>query len=226
MKLARWMGVAWWAIPVLYMALLAAPSVTLPGDDLGIRRFQTPPLSPDMRLGQTFTMTGNGLHTIQVFPVAVAGRVSGDVRFELFEVRDNQLIPVGTTEILAEDVVRAPSYRFEFAAIPDSRDRTYRLDLVAAPAEGVAFWATKGDRYEGGSMHANGRDRWADLAFRAYAPAPSIWNRFMALWATNPVRAALATAALTAVWLLLGLALRALANIPPDPDHTGSPRAA
>lgn len=220
MKLARWMGVAWWAIPVLYMVLLAAPSVTLPGDDLGIRRFQTPPLSPDMRLGQTFTMTGNGLHAIQVFSVAVAGRVSGDVRFELFEVRDNQLIPVRTAEILAEDVVRVSSYRFEFAPIPDSRDRTYRLDLVAAPAEGVAFWATKGDRYEGGSMHANGRDRWADLAFRAHAPAPSVWGRLMTLRATNPVRAYLVVAALLAIWLLLGFVLRGLAYVSLEPDPT------
>ena len=171
-------------------------------------------------------MTGNGLHAIEVYPVAVTGPVPGDVRFELYEVRDSELHPARIAEVLAEDVVRRSPYRFEFAPISNSKDRTYRLDLVAAPAEGVAFWATMGERYEGGSLHANGRDRWADLAFRAYAPAPSIWNRFMTLWATNPVRAALAGTGLTAVWLLLGLALRALANIPPDPDHIGSPRAA
>ena len=226
MSLERWIRTLWWSAPAACALLLAAPSITLPGDDLGLRRFQTPPLGPDLRLGQTFTMTGNGLHAIEIFPVAARDRIAGDVRLELYEMQGGLAALVGVTEVLAEEVVAASPYRFEFATIAGSKDRTYRFDLVAAPAEGVAFWATMGERYEGGRMHANGRDRWADLAFRAYAPAPSIWARFMALWATNPVRAALATAALTAVWLLLGLTLRMLANIPPEPDHTGSPRAA
>jgi hypothetical protein len=161
-------------------------------------------------------MTGNGLRAIEVRPVAASGRVSGDVRFELYEVRDGQLFLVRTGEVLAEDVLRGPSYRFEFVPISDSKDRTYRLDLVSAPAQGVAFWATKGDRYDGGSMHANGRDRWADLAFRADAPAPSIFSRFLALRATHPARAYLLIVALTAVWVLLGLVLRRLATIPPE----------
>lgn len=223
---ARWLRAAWWLIPVLYALALATPSVTLPGDGVGIRRFQTPPLGPDLRLGQTFTMTGDGLHAIDVFPVVAAERVSGDVRFELYELRDNQRILVHIAEVLAEEVVTGQSYRFEFAPIPNSKDRTYRLDLVAAPAEGVAFWATKGERYEGGSMHANGRERWADLAFRAHAPAPSIWGRLMALRDTNPTRVYLTVAAFTAIWLLLGFVLRTLPNVLPESDRTDSSRVA
>lgn len=226
MNLARWTRVAWWLVPVIYTLLLAAPSVTLPGDELGIRRFETPPLSQDLRLGQTFTMTGDGLHAIEVFPVAVEEGVSGEVRFELYEARNNQLHPVRIAVVLAEDVVRSRSYRFEFAPIPDSRDRTYRLDLVASPAEGVAFKATRGDRYRGGSMHANGRERWADLAFRVHAPAPSVWGRLMTLRDTNPARAYVVMGAFVAIWLLLGLVLRLLTAIPPEPGRAGSPRAA
>jgi len=226
MSLARWVPVAWWLVPVVYIVLLAAPSVTLPGDDLGIRRFRTPPLGPDMRLGQTFTMTTDGLHAIDVFPASGGERIVGDVRFELYEVRNNELIPAATTEVLAEDVMSGPSYQFEFAPIPDSRDRTFRLDLVASPAEGIAFWATMGERYAGGSLHANGRDRWADLAFRVHAPAPSVWGRLMTLRDTNPVRAYVVMAAFMAIWLLLGLVVHTLTAIPPEPDHTGSPRAA
>lgn len=223
---ARWLRAAWRLIPVLYALALATPSVTLPGDGLGIRRFQTPPLDSELRLGQTFTMTAVGLHAIEVFPVAVDARVSGDVRFELYELRENRLIPVSVAEVLAEEVVRGQSYRFEFAAIPDSKDRTYRLDLVAAPAGGVAFWATKGERYEGGSMHANGRDRWADLAFRVHAPAPSVWRRLMMLRDTNQARAYLVLAAFVAIWLLLGLVLRTLPNVLPESDRTDSSRVA
>lgn len=213
-RIARWTGLAWACLPVAFAIVLASPSVTLPGDAVGVRRFRTPPLGPDLRLGQTFTMTGNGLRAIELFPVAVGERISGDVRFELYELRDGRTIPLHVAEVLARDVLRAPSYRFEFAPIPDSRDHTYRLDLVAAPAEGIAFWATRGDRYEGGAMHANGRARWADLAFRVYAPAPTIWGRLMELRTTHPMRAYVALAALAAVWLLVGLVLRTFTAVP------------
>ena len=216
--------VTWCLVAVFYGLMLSAPSVALPGDDLGIRRFRTPPLGPDLRLGQTFLMTGNDLHFIEVFP-AVGERVTGDVRLELYEVRNNLLVPVRMLEVLAEDVMRGSSYRFELAPVPNSKDRTYRFDLVAAPAEGVAFWATKGERYTGGSMHANGRERWADMAFRVYAPAPSIWSRLMTVRQTNPVRAYAVLAALAAVWLLLGAMLCLLTTAPPEPDHTDAARA-
>lgn len=216
MSVARWTRAGWWLLPVILALLLSAPSVVLPGDGLGIRRFQTPPIGPSLRISQTFSMTGDGLHAIEVLPVAPAERAAGDVRFELYEVRNDQLIPVRIAQVLADEVLDDPSYRFEFVPIPDSRDRVYRLDLVAAPAQ-VAFWATRGDRYEGGSLHANGRERWADLAFRTYAPAPPIWNRFLALGRTNPVRAYAAGTALVLAWLLLGVVLRTLPTLTREP---------
>lgn len=207
-------------VPVVYTLLLAAPSVTLPGDDLGIRRFQTPAVGPYMRLGQTFTMTADGLRAIEVFPVPVGGRVSGNVRFDLYEVYDlgseHRATLVRSAEIPAEELVKASSYRFEFAPIVDSEDRTYRLDFTASPGESIAFWATKGKRYDRGTMHANGRDRWADLAFQVDAPAPSVWGGLMTLRETNPVRASLVIAAFLALWFLLGLVLRGIAAIPDD----------
>ena len=203
-------------MPVLYAVLLAAPSATLPGDGLGIRVFQTPALSPSLRLGQTFTMTGDGLHAIEIFPSAVGGPVSGKVQLELYELDSGhrEIALVRIAEASSRDVVRAPSYRFEFAPIIDSKDRTYRLDLIASEAEGVAFWATKGERYAPGAMHANGRDRWADLAFRVYAPNSSVWDRLVMLRDTNPARAYIVIAAGLAIWVLLGFFLRALQAIP------------
>ncbi len=215
-RIAHWTGIGWWLMPVLYAVLLAAPSATLPGDGLGIRVFQTPALSPSLRLGQTFTMPGDGFHAIEIFPSAVGGTVSGKVQLELHELDSGhrEIALVRTAEASASDVVGAPSYRFEFAPIVDSKDRAYRFDLIASEAEGVAFWATKGNRYAGGAMHANGRGRWADLAFRVYAPNPSVWGRLMMLRDTNPVRAYLVIAAGLAVWLLLGFFLRAIEAIP------------
>jgi glycosyltransferase involved in cell wall biosynthesis len=193
MTLASCRRAAWWLVPLVYGLLLAAESVTLPGYDLGLRRFQTPPLGSEMRLAQTFLMTGDGLDAIEVFPVAAGKGVSGDIRFELHEIHevgsDHRVTRLRVLEVLAEDLVRAPSYVFAFPAIADSRDRTYRFDLVAAPADSVALWATKGRRYAGGGLHANGRERWADLAFRVHAPAPTVWGRLMTLRETHPARA-------------------------------------
>jgi hypothetical protein len=224
-----WTGVAWWFVPVIYALLLASPSVTLPGDDLGIRAFETPPLGPDIELSQSFRMTADGLHAIEVYPVALGPRVSGEVRFDLYliyEVGDSRgEIRIRSANVLSEDLMRTPSYRFEFAPIPNSKDSDYRLDFGASSAEGVAFLATKGERYDGGYMSVNNSGRWADLAFRAYAPAPSVWRRLMTLRETNTVRAYLVIAALPAIWLLVGFVIRILqgvsdesvAAIPPPP---------
>ena len=228
---ARWAGIAWCTVPVVYALLLTAPSVTLPGDDLGLRRFQTPLLAPDLWLGQTFTMTTDGLYAIEVFATRIGARVSGDVRFELYDVtQDGELPPPRRLAVVgAADLVKGPSYRFEFPPILDSQDRSYLLNIVSSamtPAEGLAFWATKGERYTGGSLRINDQDRWADMAFRAYAPAPAIWRLLVTLRATNPVRGDIAIAAFVAIWLLMGLVLRGMAAISDEPGPTDSDRPA
>lgn len=201
-------------MPVALVAMLAAPGVRLPGDDLGVRGFQTPPVSPEMALTQTFTMTAPGLDGIEVFPVAAGRPTQSQVRFELYETSDigveHQEALVRSADVPAEVLARAPSYRFAFAPLLNSKDRTYRLDLVAPSASGVAFMATRGGRYADGSLYANGTDRWADMVFRASAPVPSVWELLMRVRATNPVRAYAIMAVLPAFWLLVGLAIRTL----------------
>lgn len=210
----RWARVTWWSMPVAVVGLLAAPSVRLPGDDLGIRGFQTPPLSPELALAQTFTMTAPGLEGIEVFPVAAGRPTQRLVQFELYETSEigveYQEALVRSVEVPAEVLARTPSYRFAFAPLPISKDRTYRFDLVAPSASGVAFMATQGHRYAGGSLYANGTARWADMVFEAHAPVPSVWALLMKLRATNPVRAYAILVALPAFWLLVGLVIRAL----------------
>ena len=120
---AWWVHLARWGFPAVCVVFLATPSISLPGDDLGLRRFRTPPLGPDLRLAQTFTMTGDGLHAIEVFPAGTTERVAGDVRFELYELRNGQPFLGRVVEVLAEDVMRGSSYRFEFAPIGNSKDR-------------------------------------------------------------------------------------------------------
>jgi hypothetical protein len=203
-----------WILPVIGVLLLAAPSVTLPGDDLGIRGFVTPSLGPNVALGQTFVMTAAGLRSIEVFPVSIEDGPSGEVRFDLYELygvgEDYRETLMRTAVVSAPDLLRGPSYRFAFAPIASSSYRVYRLDVIGSAAEGVAFWATKGTRYEGGTMEINGLARWADLTFAADAAIPSIGALLMYLRDTHPARAYAVMVAFPVIWLLVGYVMRTL----------------
>ena len=163
-------------------------------------------------------MTANGLHAVELFAASSGQRVSGNVRIELHDITKGQnIVLMRVAEIAASDLVKAASYRFEFAPILDSRDRVYRLDFMSSetrPAEGVGFWATKGERYEEGALHMNGEARWADMAFQVYAPSPSIWRLLTTLLETNPIRGYIVLGAFAAIWLLAGVVVHAIATIP------------
>jgi hypothetical protein len=214
--------VAWGIMPVILALLLAAPTVTLPEVDRGLRRFLTPPLAPDLQLSQNFTMTADGLYAIDVFPAPVSGPSSGQVRFELYDTQDDGTehwnLPLLAVDVPVGRLRSASTYRLEFAPIRDSNGHSYRLDLRADAVSGVGFWAAKGQGYDGGSLHANGIVRWADLAFRTHAPAPSGWSLLMTRLDTSALRVSLIIAAFTAVWVLVGLVLRTLAAVPRQAD--------
>ncbi len=216
----RWAAIARWSVPVVCGLGLAMPSTPLPGDNLGIRRFRTPPLGSDVRLGQSFRMPVDGLRAIDVLPVANGTRPSGDILFELYEVSHDEgekpAVRVRSTEVLSEDLMKQAVYRFEFPPILDSKDRAYRLDLVASPASGIAFWATRGERYAEGSMHVNGRPRWADLVFQAHAPTLSVWAQLRLLQGRSPERGYLMAAVGIALMLLLPRVLNGLGEIGSD----------
>ncbi|MDA1183134.1 MAG: hypothetical protein O2930_00645 [Acidobacteria bacterium] len=220
----HWAVVVWCGVPLVIATLLATPSVTTPGDDLGLRRFQTPQLEAGMLLGQTFSMPGDGLYAIEVFPVAVGERVSGSVAFVLYDVTESRFVPVRGAVVTSDSLMQSPSYRFAFPPIGDSADHSYLLNIAPRQTEGVAFWATKGERYEGGSLRINNQDRWADLAFQTYAPAPSIGALFTTIRETHPARGHIVIGAFTAIWLLLGLLIRELAamNNTPGADVTSA----
>jgi hypothetical protein len=213
--LSRLAWIAWTAVGVVSLLLLATPSVTLPAADLGIRRFLTPDVRPGTRLSQTFTMTTSGLSAVE-FSAAPAGeRVAGRLRLTLVDVtRDpNANAVLRSAEVAAVDLVRAPRYRFEFVPVADSKQRLYRLDVASAdtqPASGVALRATKGERYPAGSLFVNGIWRWADLAFKADAPAPSIGRMVVDWRPADRWRRTVAIAGLLAGWLALGAVFQAL----------------
>jgi hypothetical protein len=202
---------AWVATGAVFAAAMSVPIADPPADGVGLRRFLTPEIGSRYAPSQTFVMAGDGLSAVAVRAAAVPGRdVGGRIRFELYDVTGGPPRLVRAADADAADVLSGDSFRFEFAPIPRSHRRRYRLDIVAAdPARptGVALRATKGDSYEGGALLINGTERWADLAFAAEAMLPSRWQALRAR--AGPGRAALALGLMTAQWLLIGIVLLA-----------------
>jgi len=216
----RWVTFAWLIAGAFSLAVLATPIVRLPSDDVGLlRRFTSPEIVPGIRLSQTFEMTADGLRAVEVWPIVV-GQVSGDIMMELFDVTENDDRLMRIFRARAADVAAADPYRFEFTPIPDSENRVYQLDVTTSStnrASGIAIWATKGERYAGGSMLVNGVPRWADVAFRADAPVPSGLQLLTAVAVGSGLsRGHVVLAALAASWIALGVFLRAFTRMSDD----------
>ena len=207
------LALVWSALGVAAVAGLMRPGAVLPEDRPGIRRFRTPGVAADVRLSQTFEMTANGLEAVEFRPVLDGTRVSGTLRLSIVETAAVDVRTVASREVAATELIRDRTYRFSFPPVADSRSRTYRLDLETSetrPVSGIAVWATKGERYPRGALLINRVERWADMTFRAVAPAPPIWR---ALLLATPLpmglpRGAIALAAFGLTWAALGVVLR------------------
>ena len=202
---------AWIITGVVFVAALTIPSVSLPADELGLRRFSVD-VTPSTTISQTFLMPANGLEAVEITAETTGPVVTGDVRLDLYDVTDGVNFVHGA-EVRAADLVKAPVYRFTFPPIDDSEGQRYRIEVRASepPPTGVSVRATKGARYSGGTMLINDRERWADLAFATFAPAGrSSWNRLTSVedGTITPLRAYVAIGALAAYWAALGLVLR------------------
>jgi len=205
---------AWLVAGVVFAAALTTPSVSLPADAAGFRRFQVE-LDQTTTVSQTFVMTADGLAAVTLSAAATHPDPTGSVQVDLFDVSDRKL--VHKFDVSAREFVEQPVYRLTFPPIDDSAGQTYRIDVRGSnlPAGGIALWATKGSRYSGGTMLINDRERWADLTFAAYAPAgQTAWTRLTAA-ATDPRRrsgAQAALGALAAYLAALGFLLRVVAS--------------
>jgi hypothetical protein len=201
-------------VGVALAVTVTMPPVRLPSDELGLRRFVVP-IDEETEVSQTFAMTADGLHAVEFEPVPAGDAVSGRIKFELQEEGSGV---VRTGDFAAAGLMTASTYRLEFAPIDDSKDSVYRLALLSSdvePARGVAVWATKGGRYADGALEINGRERWADLAFKTFAPpGRSIWGRLMDMQSPPPgiPNKAAILAALAAYWLASGFVLRAFSR--------------
>ena len=208
----------WTLVATAALMSLTTQPVALPGVGVGLRRFQVP-INDESVVSQTFAMTADGLHGVEFQPEPLSGAPSGAVRYELMESGSGV---VRQGELPVARLLTGSPVTVEFDPIEDSKDAVYRFDLASSPSEpatGIAVWATKGDRYAGGALQINGRDRWADLAFKTLAPGGrSDWSRLMAMESPPPglsTRSVILTA-LALYWLAAGFVLRAFWRPPSD----------
>ena len=204
-----------WALVATAAAIsLTVRPAVLPADAVGWRKFQVP-VNGEIAVSQTFSMTADGLHGVEVHAEAVGEAPSGILTYELTETGSGV---VRQGEIPVARALTSSAFTVEFEPIEDSKDAVYRFDLSSSqsePANGIAVWATKGDRYPDGALQINGRDRWADLAFKALAPgAQSDWERLVSMQSPPPgISSRTAILAALAVYMLMcGFVLRAFSR--------------
>lgn len=192
---------------------LAQPGT--PGNGAFLRRFTTPEIRREYTFAQRFRMNRDGLNAIEFHPTSAGSLASGEIRFALVDMTDDDRERVVRTGgVPWTSVVNRSSYRFEFAPIADSRHKSYRFEISATAANsGVALVAAKGvDRYPDNAMAVNGRVRWAGLIYQTTTVTPSTLS---ALWTGRTdggVPGKVVLALLFGNWLLIGLLLRALAR--------------
>src|SRR5262245_13157868 len=100
--------------------MLAVPTVDLPHDERGrLRAFVSPEITGDIRVSQSFQMTGPQLQGFDFQPATV-GPASGDIALELHDItgHGDELLRGG--HVRADQLVQVSRYRFTFAPIAES----------------------------------------------------------------------------------------------------------
>jgi hypothetical protein len=205
---------AWLVSGVVLCAALFTPYSTI-GDTLGLRRFVTAQITPELEVGQRFRMDADGLNGFEFRPLAVAP-VSGSFGLTLRDVGEGRIERAAV--ITAEELVGGESYVFRFGPIENSANRLFEFTVSSSPENpglGVALRATKGERLDEGGLVFNRSLRWASLAFETHTTAQApVWTL---LGARQPDRPSpwLALVALVVSWLAMRVALRMLARRQP-----------
>lgn len=197
-------------------ASLAIQVPRFPGNDAWLRRFRTPEITPAWRFAQDFTMSENGLNGI-AFDTAQVGPPAGQIVLRLFTIPDTgELSSVAQRAVSAAEVAVRPAFEWAFIPLENSQFERYRLEITATDNSGLALLATRGDRYPGGSLTANGTSRWADLLFRTSASVPvssileTLWSRQSA---PGRVSGKAILVLLAVNWIAMGFLFRAFLSI-------------
>jgi hypothetical protein len=144
------------------------------------------PLVPGTSLGQTFVSRYPGLSglEVRVNPQYLRGREAGATLLMHLRAAPGDGPDLATATLhVTGDVEESQYQRFTFPALPDSRDKTYYVELEspdATPdnAPALLWWIQfdpnlPTDTYAGGTAYLDGQPQQSDLAFGlTYSPSP------------------------------------------------------
>ncbi len=161
-------------------------------------------------------MSESGLNGID-FDAVQVGPPSGQILLRLLTLSDTgEAATAGERAVPAGEVAGRPAFQWAFIPLENSQFERYRFEVTATDNSGLALLATRGDRYPGGSLTANGRSRWADLLFQTSSSVP-VSSVFEALWVkrAGPGRASgrLILTLLAVNWIAMGFLFRAVLSI-------------
>ena len=121
-------------------------------------------------VGQTFVSHEDGLSRIDVLLATYARKNAYPVTFHLKE-SPNAADDIATITFSAARIKDNAFHRFEFAPIPDSKDKSYFFAIESpesVPGNAITIWHDPGDAYDEGAMYVDGQTMAGDLAFRTY----------------------------------------------------------
>lgn len=122
---------------------------------------------------QTFVARQNGLRRVDVLTATHARRNRGRLRYSLREVETNRIVAFRDVE--AESVRDNDWLHLEVPTQPESRGRTYEIEMRALSGEAgssITLWGSQAEGYTEGAMNLDGQATDRDLWFRAFSTAP------------------------------------------------------
>jgi hypothetical protein len=189
----------------LALALLAAGCTTVEPAQIRPNGTHTGARGAGPTAGQTFSAHNDGLAGIEVLVTDLGAPRSGPLVLHL-RASAGPGIDLRRATIPMETAERDRYLRFDFEPLADSAGQSYYFELSApeAPsAAALAAWRGDAGTYPSGSLYLDGRPADGQLAFQlVYAN-----DRMLAGWAGSVVRDLPLALAITALFVLPGLAL-------------------
>lgn len=125
------------------------------------------PISAGKEIQQTFLSTQVGMKAVAVFSKITPSARLDDYALSLQLYDQTGSTRVAHLSIPLAEAVRQPRIELRFAPRFESRNRGYLLLVTTDAPEGlIALYASRGERYPGGSLSIDGEIQTSDLAFQ------------------------------------------------------------
>ncbi len=137
--------------------------------DISQQRLDTAALAlgPDYTISQTFLSRHSDLNSVTITLVRYerAEQPPADARLLLTLERLDQAAAPVTASVAVRGLTHNQQVRFDFPALADSHQATYRMTLQTEQDYGITVWRTLSDAYAEGQCSINGQAQSGDIRF-------------------------------------------------------------